>query len=131
MKRTPIRPRRATPRRRTAPTWDRDDWEAASWVLTTRANGCCERCGRPLRPDWSSRHHRMRRRDGGDTYPNLMLLCGDGTTGCHGFVTEHPAEAREQGWIVFWPTDPATVPVRLADGYLWYLREDGTKVPVP
>lgn len=125
-----VRPRRATPRRRGAPRGDADWWATAGWLLTSRAFGCCEICGDPLRPDFTSRHHRMRRRDGGDRLANLLLLCGDGTRGCHGHIAEHPAEAIENGWIVPTHADVLDVPARLANGELYYLHDDGTRTPI-
>jgi len=128
--RTRVKARRDTPRRRDAPEWTRDEWETAEWQLTARSNGCCERCRvdltGPLAPP-AERHHRVRRRDGGDRLANLLLLCRT----CHAWITEHPAFAVEHGWIVPVTTDPATVPVRLADERLWLLRDDGTKIPSP
>lgn len=55
----------------------------------------CQRChrGQPV-----TRHHRKNRSQGGKTTPaNLLLLCGTGTTGCHGYVTDHPREAWREG----------------------------------
>lgn len=51
----------------------------------------CLMCGRPA----SNWHERLPRGRGGprDSF-NAVPLCGSGTTGCHGFVTEHPAWAR-------------------------------------
>lgn len=40
-----------------------------------------------------------------------MLLCGSGTTGCHGWVHGHPAEAYRLGWLVHSWHDPASVPL--------------------
>lgn len=42
---------------------------------------------------------------------NLLLLCGSGTTGCHGHVESHRAEAVEQGFIVPRPASPESCPV--------------------
>lgn len=43
---------------------------------------------------------------------NLIHLCGSGTTGCHGWVHNHPKTAMEYGWIVSMGEDhPETVPV--------------------
>lgn len=129
MKRTPIKPRRSRPRRRSAALWTAEEWQAANQLLLLRSRGRCERCGKDLlaneRP--VSRHHRQRRRDGGDRLSNLMLLCGTGNTGCHGWITEHPAEAKlpTHGWIVPTEFDPADIPVRLADGYLYTLDDMG------
>ena len=129
MRRTPIKPKRRTPRRREAPRWTAEEWEAANQLLLVRSRGACEMCGVDLcanqRP--VSRHHRQRRRDGGDRLSNLMLLCGTGTTGCHGKVTANPEWATNpmNGWIVPTSFDPADIPVRLADGWLYYLDDEG------
>lgn len=42
----------------------------------------------------SNRHERVPRGRGGprDSF-NTVILCGSGTTGCHGWVTEHPEDA--------------------------------------
>jgi hypothetical protein len=42
------------------------------------------------------RHHRMRRRDGGDRLANLLLL----HRACHARITENPGWARDRGLIV-------------------------------
>lgn len=54
---------------------------------------------------WSV-HHRRPRGSGGTSVPwinfpsNLILLCGSGTTGCHGWVESHRDEARALGFLV-------------------------------
>jgi len=132
VKRSRIRQRRPVARRRLAPRWTADDWAEANQILWGRANGCCERCGRPI-GESAERHHRQRREVGGDRLANLLLL----HPACHQHITEHPDEAMTQGWIVSTAgpiggtPDPAEVPVRLPDGYLWLLRDDGTKIPSP
>ena len=131
MKRSRIKPKRTEPRRREAPAWTYEEWQEANHQLLARAGSACERCGNPLTGENLSRHHRQRRRDGGDRLTNLLLLCGSGSTGCHGWVHAHPEEAREQGWIVPSWANPATTPVRLPDGYLWLLHDDGRKIPAP
>lgn len=112
MKRTGnVRAKRPTPRRREAPRWDRPAWEAADRVLQRRCGGRCEICGTERGP--FERHHRKRRRDGGDRFCNLLYLCAS----CHRHVTEHPAEARRYGWIVSMSREPDEIPV------LWFRRE--------
>jgi hypothetical protein len=67
-------------------------------LLYQRAHGGCEMCGK-----WAANnaHHRKNRSQGGeDTLSNLLLLCGSGTTGCHGWVTEHPEESVSNGWSI-------------------------------
>ena len=120
-----IKPKRE-PRRRAAPQEGRDWWEKATAALRYRSADRCERCRDPLSPDRAERHHRMRRRDGGDRLSNLLWLCRK----CHAWITEHPAEAMANGWIVSAlaspPLDPATVPVRMgAYGRLHLLDDRG------
>lgn len=77
--------------------------------LRERAGSCCERCGVVFA---NNAHHRKNRSQGGlDDLSNLMLLCGSGTTGCHGYVTEHPADSYNHGWSVRSTADPSLVPV--------------------
>lgn len=125
-----LRKRRATPRRRAAPRWTAEDWANANPLLMARSNGCCEHCGRPLNGR-VERHHRQRRQVGGDRLSNILMLLPEH----HAYLTEHPEEARANGWVVSshgpdGAPDPATVPVRLPDGYLWLLDDAGGKRPV-
>jgi len=63
-------------------------------------------------------HHRRRRSQGGqDSVENLVLLCGSGTTGCHGWVHAHPADARTAGFLVASWDDPAPIPIRTPRGW--------------
>lgn len=118
--------RRATPRRRDADRWDRDQWAAADLYLQRRAGGRCECCGNELRGR-AERHHRTRRRDGGDRLANLLLLLPDH----HRRWTENPAEAVDRGIIVPTWADPAATPV-LHRGRTWLrLADDGSTTPVP
>lgn len=64
-------------------------------ALRERAHSCCEACGKP---GATNAHHRINRSQGGpDTLSNLLLLCGSGTMGCHGWVTQNPECARAWG----------------------------------
>lgn len=51
-------------------------------------------------------HHRRPKAKGGTSVawvgevPNGIVLCGSGTTGCHGWVHDHPAQSRSRGWII-------------------------------
>ena len=57
----------------------------------------CALCGSRA-TNW---HHRLNRSKGGpDDAFNLAPLCGSGTTGCHGWVTEHPREAEKVGMYI-------------------------------
>ena len=77
----------------------------------------CLRCGNELDHIWSghSLHHRHMRSHpfpGLHSPANLIHLCGSGTTGCHGWVHNHPKTAMAYGWIVSGYNDhPETVPV--------------------
>ena len=57
----------------------------------------CVRCG----ARGSNRHELLPRSRGGprDEW-NTVVLCGSGTTGCHGWVTGHPDLAEAEGLYV-------------------------------
>jgi len=90
-----------------------------------RAQYSCEICGRQLSDrrgvDWSA-HHRRPRAAGGTADPaastaaNCLIICGGGTTGCHGVVEAHRGAAYVAGWLVWQGQDPAEVPVLLDHG---------------
>lgn len=126
LRRGRVRPKRRTPRRRTAPRWTPEDWTVATVNLLSRDHGSCPRCGDRIR-DKAERHHRQRRTVGGDRYANLLLL----HPACHQWITEHPTEARERGWIVSaHGADPADVPVVFTGTpvpSVWLLADDGTR----
>lgn len=134
LRRTPMRRRRSTPRRRTAPQagttgaeTSHEWWEAATLALLRRSGHRCEKCGHPLNGQLE-RHHRQRRRVGGDRLSNLLAL----HTVCHQWITEHPTDALAAGWIVSsHAPDPAAVPVRLPGADWWLLDDDGGKVRCP
>lgn len=97
-------------------------------ALRERAGDCCEICG--VRAN--NAHHRRNKSQGGrDTLANLMLLCGSGTTGCHGNVTMNPKWAAESGYTIRGTVDePETVPV-LIRGERCILEDDGSVVVIP
>jgi len=86
----------------------------------------CWRCGYlRLAAALSSIHHRKLRKQGGRDAPsNLILLCGSGTTGCHGWVHAHPRDSRDKGWLVPSWADPAQRPVWHEHGQRWVLLDD-------
>src|SRR5688572_18767891 len=91
----------------------------------------CVRCGAPAQGDrgvaWSLQH-RKKRSAGVDNRPcNLIVLCGSGTTECHGWVESHPASAMwDGGWAVSAFAKPENVPVLVDRGSRWtYLTADG------
>ena len=70
---------------------------------------------------------------GGSRWPginlpsNLLTLCGSGTTLCHGWVTDHPGEARDAGLSVSLHADPAGVPVETWQGLLMLDNDGGAR----
>jgi hypothetical protein len=97
------------------PRWSGSEWADANLLLEARAAGACEKCGKECGP--VQRHHRKRRREGGDSLENLLFV----GAGCHQQIHAHPVEARKFGWIVSaYVTDPGVVPV-LWRGKEWCL----------
>ena len=104
-----------------------------------RERGRCFRCRRSLRfedraQSWSA-HHRRPRGAGGTSNPaigdisNCLILCGTGTTGCHGWVEQYRALAREYGYLVPQGIDtPAGTRVRRRDGSWWLMTTTGLAV---
>lgn len=83
-------------------------------LLREREDNYCAKCGLRFA---NNAHHRKNRSQGGrDVLSNLLLLCGSGTSGCHGWITEHPAVAYALGWSVRRGDDPASTPV-------WYRNQ--------
>lgn len=84
------------------------DERTARTQVTERDGGLCVRC---LRGDPTNFDHRKNRSQGGLwSASNGQLLCGSGTTGCHGWVTVHPHQAIIDGWAVPGWADPAEYP---------------------
>jgi 5-methylcytosine-specific restriction protein A len=98
----------------------------------------CVVCGRPVGSDHSV-HHRRNRGTGGSSNPrinlpsNLLLVCGSGTTLCHGEITNNAnrAKALEAGWVVPLNAkiEPAAVPVTHALYGRVLLADDGSVEP--
>ena len=65
--------------------------------MTPAYRSTCVVCGGP----GTNRHERLPRGRGGpvDEF-NTVVLCGSGTTGCHGLVTGNPAWATSAGLTV-------------------------------
>lgn len=88
--------------------------------IDTRDHQRCARCAIII---WSggSRHHRkFKSRGGGDEVSNGVLMCGSGTTGCHGWAHSNPVSARQAGFAVGASEDPRLVPIKHAlHGLVW------------
>jgi hypothetical protein len=103
-----------------------------------RSGGCCELCGVSLGGERGidfSVHHRRPRGIGGSSDPvtssvsNVLVICGSGTTGCHGRVEQYRQIAMQAGWLVRQGQDPATTPVQIFVGCRMarvLLTSDGT-----
>lgn len=88
----------------------------------------CEKCGKA---GANNAHHRVNASQRGRSIlSNLLLLCGSGTTGCHGWVTNHPELARQGGWSVRSYMTPRTVVVSLFGGRRVYLTDGGDYLEV-
>lgn len=89
--------------------------------VVVREDGRCFRCGRQVaiyegetyhdlpvvkRVAEFSIHHRKPRGMGGSNsmdiniFPNLIVLCGTGTTGCHGWVEANREQAYKDGLLI-------------------------------
>ena len=111
-----MRRRLGAPRRRDAPRWTAAEWDTNGRLLEARAAGQCEWC-LDLLGGRVERHHRQRRRDGGDRLANLVLVHAH----CHRHITEHPREATATGHIVRTGHDPAEIPILIGR---WVFLDD-------
>ncbi len=79
----------------------------------------------------SSVHHR-RKRDlaGADAVANLVLLCGTGTTGCHGMChsSRHSYQMWQDGWVCRDYENPAERYCVTTYGTLLMFLDDGSVV---
>ena len=101
-------------------------WEVVFHLLQVRSGNRCEAgtvaclggrggdlSGVPR--DRVSIHHRLPRGRGGsadtrtNTLSRLMLLCGDGARGCHGWIESNRAAARDAGWLIPGTTDHTAI----------------------
>lgn len=111
-------------------------------LIVVRDQGKCARCGAHVAHlergrAWSI-HHRRPRGKGGTSIAwvsaaaNGLVLCGSGTTGCHGWVESHRAEAIMAGFLVSLNgvRVAADVVIRHALLGLVYLTDDGGWIPV-
>lgn len=96
----------------------------ACLTIDTRDEGRCVKCRRWVAGTPASRHHRkLRSRGGMGTVQNGILLCGTGTTECHGWAHKNITEATEKGFIVPSWREPENWPL-----LCWRLTELGIYV---
>lgn len=100
----------------------------------------CQRCGRSVRTQVQqySLQHRRPGGMGGSKFKhfaaNLVLVCGSGTTRCHGAIEADRVVAHDEGWLVPQGQDPALIRVlrwsATEDPEWWLLTEAGWQ-PAP
>lgn len=96
--------------------------QACRALVNSRAGGRCERCG----GIGQSYHHRLKRSQGGEwDCSNIVLVCGHGTKGCHGWIEDHPDAAERDGWHVRPWEDPEEVGVKLLRSHWVLLLPNG------
>lgn len=74
-------------------------------LATDRDKDSCVKCGNR---EWIERDHRQNRKAGNTVVENLQCLCHS----CHVWKTEHPLDARAQGFALKSTDDPLTFPAR-------------------
>jgi len=134
VRRTPIRrtARKVNAQRYTGPS------PTVKALVIERSGGRCERCGRylggPALFVTYSLHHRLPRGMGGSSSllinspANIALLCGSGTSGCHGEVEAQRTKSYASGWLVRRGDDPAQTPILLYDQRWYVLTASGKRV---
>jgi hypothetical protein len=96
---------------------------AVAQLVVARDGWACVSCGLDISGiergwDWSIQH-RIPRGMGGSRDPrlnlpsNLVVLCGSGTTGCHGGAESYREGARARGLLLHRIEDPTKVPVEV------------------
>lgn len=58
---------------------------------------------------------------------NLILLCGSGVTGCHGWVESYRDEAREAGFLLYRVDSAEEIPFIDKKGKSWTIDNEGNK----
>jgi hypothetical protein len=104
-------------------------------LVRARDHNRCAVCGRHA-GETPNIHHRRNRGAGGSRNPelnlpsNLIVVCGSGTTGCHGKLTENRNRDRAlaAGWIISLHSPRQAAGVLVCHAVLGpvYLADDGT-----
>ena len=103
------------------------------FLVLARADYKCERCGGGPTGYGFSVHHRAPRMMGGsrDTNlhlpANLIVLCGSGVDGCHGWVESNRDKARADGYLLFRIDKANEVPFIDKFTNAWLIDNNGDK----
>jgi len=62
---------------------------------------------------------------------NLILVCGSGTTGCHGKIESFRDMSYRAGWLLKWGEEPEHHPFVDSSGRWWKIDNEGGKREVP
>ena len=108
--------------------------EVTRTAVLVRAEFKCEYCYGALNL-WHSYsvHHRLPRGMGGTKgtkihQPSyLLVLCGSGTSGCHGFFEQFRRLAKQNGIILYRIDKANEVPFRDKYGKWWLIDDNGQK----
>lgn len=106
-------------------------------LCLVRAGFRCEYCHGPLDGvhGYSLQHRKARGMGGSRDHalaqpPNLLVLCGSGVTGHHGWVEHNPATAYDLGLALRTGWDPEQTPYRDQNGVWRLLLLDGSTLPI-
>lgn len=110
--------------------------ENTRFTVLARAFYKCERCDRDFTGYPVSVHHRRPRMMGGSKNKmlhetaNLIVLCGTGTSGCHGWVESNRAKARELGYLIQNIDFAEQIPFQDSKGVWFQIDNSGQKTEV-
>lgn len=97
-------------------------------IVETRSGGFCEvRIPNVCTGQGQSKHHRRKRSHTGMWVPsNILDACGDGTSGCHGWIEHHATQAQERGLWLIGAESPQFTPVLISwRGIMdWFILTD-------
>lgn len=119
-----------------SPKATRKDMDAARRLVRARDGHRCQLCGQSIVDYPSSIHHRINRGSGGSAKLEraslLIRLCGTGTTGCHGWITEEAIYGAALGYVL--PKlnpdiDPTQEPILTHEWGWVLLDDDGSRTP--
>lgn len=106
-------------------------------LVLTRSGYKCERCYGRLDEGYGfSVHHRLPRGMGGTKGREihqasyLLVLCGSGVTGCHGWVEVNRTQALTLGLLIYRIDKGYEIPFMDIREKWWILDNDGQKVSV-